>query len=508
MTTSSTITRGTSSLNIWAQRSKPKVDISFVEQRPNLVNSYTTGDHIEGTATITVEYETRFDEVEIVLQGRIMQFNVQCINITDIKTGNSSTLMDRVNSPGQLGSRQTFLKLRQPIEDTYYPTPRVLEVGRQYKFDFTFVVPDHLLPQVCSHTKKNIHVAHSHTLLPPTLGDPMLSSDGKTLLDDLAPQMSQISYTIRVAVLQRSQTERKLTTLAHVAKKVRIIPNIAEEPPIDVTGNQFYCLRKEKTVRRGFLRGKLGRIVASSSQPKAIELLPPYCEVKDTVSTSVTVQLRFDPMGKESPPRLGSIVSRLNASTFFGSSGWDDFPRQREVGGFQQVGKSVFNESIFLSTMCVESAQWEKHTSLSDSDSRCDSLQSTSSADSTSPPSAFCGGVYYTTSLVIPVTLPKSKAFVPTFHSCLISRTYSLELSLSYHTPNTNVLEPTVSLRLPVQITSRSKYADSVESTTDVFVTQEQLESFFAPRYVSQPTRNSVVDISLAPPVYSETNTT
>lgn len=397
-----------------------------------------------------------------------------------------------------------FLKLRQPIEETEYPTPRVLEAGRSYSFPFTFVIPDRLLPQVCTHAKKNSHVHQSHTMLPPTLGDPMLAGNGKTLLDDMAPDMSQISYIIRAAVLKRSSTDHhQVKALANIAKKVRIIPTVEEEPPVNVADHPYYCTLKEKGVKRGFLRGKLGRLVASSSQPKAIRLLPPSCEARDTVSTVATVQLRFDPVDNEQPPRLGSLSSKLRSSTFYSASPWEDFPTQHGTLPFSQVGQGLYNESVPLSTMCVASAQWEKHT-VCDSDRR-DSLHSNSSVDSTDLPSPPTGNTYYTASVVIPVTLPNNKTFVPTFHSCLMSRTYSLDLTLSYHTPGANVLTPSISLRLPIQLTTQPKYADSLKSSIGVVVAQEEIDRFFQPRTVSPPQTDSVVDVNLAPPEYSET---
>ncbi|GAB1203599.1 hypothetical protein APSETT445_002235 [Aspergillus pseudonomiae] len=63
-------------------------------------------------------------------------------------------------------------------------------------------------------------------------------------------------------------------------------------------------------------------------------------------------------------------------------------------------------------------------------------------------------GTYYTAAVIVPITLPQTKAFVPTFHSCLISRTYALDLNLCYHTPNASLLTSRISLRLPIQITS------------------------------------------------------
>jgi hypothetical protein len=131
-------------------------------------------------------------------------------------------------------------------------------------------------------------------------------------------------------------------------------------------------------------------------------------------------------------------------------------------------------------------------------------LQSTTSDDSTGPSTSLSGDTYYTASVVIPISLPKNKTFVPTFHSCLISRTYSLDLSLTYHTPGANVLTPTVSLRLPIQVITQPKYAESLKSDLGMIVTQEELDEFFQPRSVA-PVNESVVDVSLAPPEYSET---
>ncbi|KAJ5344494.1 hypothetical protein N7452_002498 [Penicillium brevicompactum] len=483
----SILSSGSEKLDAWTRRSQPKVEIDLTGQKPSRVNAYTTGESIEGIVTITAEHDTRFEEVEIVLEGR------------------SRTTVERASCPGRTGSQQMFLKLRQPIEDIEYPTPRMLEGGRSYQFPFTFVVPDRLLPQVCSHSKNNTHVGRSHTMLPPTLGDPMLASDGKTLIDDMAPDMSQVAYIVRASLHQKRHDGQAAKSIAGVAKKVRIIPVVEEEPPVDFSGTSSLCMRKEKSVKRGTLRGTLGRLVAATSQPKPIQLLPPSCEPSDTVSTVTTVNLRFEPVGKETPPPLGTMTSKLRASTFYSASPWEDFPSGTGVP-FSQVGRGLYTEAVHLSTMCVASAQWTKHTS----DARRDSTTSSSSdSSSTGPSSTFTGDTYYTASVVIPITLPKHKTFIPTFHSCLISRTYSLELSLSYHTPAANIMTPTISLRVPVQFTSQN-YTESIKSSLGLLVTQEEVDEFFNPRNVTSPTDFSGRDVSnvvidLAPPGYSET---
>lgn len=77
MVATSFTSRGSTSQDVSTRPLQTKIEINFPAQKPGqtpgLVNSYTTGDQIKGTVTITVEHDTRFDEVEIVLQGRNAQ---------------------------------------------------------------------------------------------------------------------------------------------------------------------------------------------------------------------------------------------------------------------------------------------------------------------------------------------------------------------------------------------------------------------------------------------------
>jgi hypothetical protein len=65
----SIITRGSSSLDSLTGRSRPKIQIDLANQPEGLVSSYTTKDHIEGTVTIKVDHDTRFEDVEITFEG-------------------------------------------------------------------------------------------------------------------------------------------------------------------------------------------------------------------------------------------------------------------------------------------------------------------------------------------------------------------------------------------------------------------------------------------------------
>ncbi|KAJ0425097.1 hypothetical protein BJY00DRAFT_274751 [Aspergillus carlsbadensis] len=479
----SILSTGTRAVDVLSPFGRPHIRIDFAHQRDgNLAPSFTTGDRIEGTVTISAAHLISFDEVDIKLEGT------------------QTVTVERGAVPGRSGATQTFLRLRQPMQDSSYPTPRVIEPARTYQFPFTFVVPRGLLPHVCSHRKKNAHVHHSHTLLPPSLGDSMLAYDGKTLLDDMSPDMTRVTYQIRAEVLQKP-VAGPAKSLKITQRKIRILPAVEEEPPLTVLDNDpVYRTRREKDVKRGTLRPRQGRLVAAASQPKPLQLNHPNKE-PESVSTAATVHLRFDPVGDEEPPRLGTVWSKLRVATYYAAHPWEDYPTSSAVSVVGMTGEGVYYDTVPLSKMCLASAQWTKHANSTLV--RRDSLQSTSSAESiTGPTACFSGDAYYTASVVVPVTLPKDKAFVPTFHSCLISRLYTLDLCVSYHTPNMNILTPTVSLKIPIQLTSGPSSTDS-SGKSDEVITQEEVDAeFFSPRSVAPPAIDEAD--AVAPPDYSD----
>ncbi|OJJ49100.1 hypothetical protein ASPZODRAFT_1396799 [Penicilliopsis zonata CBS 506.65] len=506
------------------KRSRPSITIELLDRsvegsvaKPSSYTSYTTLDRIEGKVSITAETDTPFDEIKITFEG------------------SATTFVERANPiPGQAKALHTFLKLRQPITESEYPTPRVLEGRRVYQFPFTFVVPERMLPQSCNHDKDHINIFHSHTQLPPSLGgDPIIARDGKSTLDDLSPKMAQVAYMIRAVVTKDEnsnnnnnnnnnnnggQVSSKL--LASVEKPIRIIPTIEEEPPLTVADHpRDYCTRKEKVVKRGLLRRALGRIVVAAAQPAPLQLHA--CEGTVMESGGVaTVQVRFDPVGDEQPPPLGKLWSKLKVMTFYSGTPWASYPSASSALVCAQYGKGMYQETIPLSSLCVASAQWTKHGNLvggtprtsrqgslcsessfqSSTPSSFSSSSSASTTESLTGPSALNSSTYYTTSLVVPLSLPDSKAFIPTFHSCIISRTYTLDLSLSFHPPNTSFLSPCVSLRVPLQITAAGSQQPTITTTTTPLTGAEQedplflaslsqeVEEFFSPRSVAPRT--------------------
>lgn len=359
--------------------------------------------------------------------------------------------------PGRSEAYQQFLKLVQPIDESTYPSHRIMKAGQTYNFPLHFVVPNQLLPTSCTHSTQNDKIKDCHLGLPPSIGEPEMCGQGNLLQCDMAPAMSRISYALKVRLLHTR--EHKEIILSEKIKKIRIIPAIEEAPPVticDVEGE--YCTRIEKSIRRGVFKGKAGRLAMEASQPKSL-VLPPPAKVSDAhITTIASLVLRFDPIDENAkPPRLGHLISRLKVATFYASTPRSMFPSKTQL--IHDMTQGLYVDVLPLSSRSMQAAEWEYHpakTATADVSFRRDSAASTNSMiGCPEPTSTYSPKLpFYTTRLRVPITLPKKKAFVPTFHNCLISRIYLLELCLSISGPSGP--SSTVTLKVPIQISSET----------------------------------------------------
>ncbi|KAF1914163.1 arrestin [Ampelomyces quisqualis] len=441
-----------SKVRIMTHYGQPTIEINLrgtEGPRNTWVTSYSTMDTLEGTVTIVAAHDTMFEDIDIAFVGTSQVF-VDTLTTTPSMTGRTE-------------ADHRFLVLRQPIPESDFPSPRMFEAGVTYEFPFTFTIPNLLLPKSCSHQVSSDHVRDCHLMLPPSLGDPDLAGFGSTLLDDMAPAMSKITYAIKVRIAQQRGTEG-ISILGEKSKKVRIKPALIEQPPLNIDGNKEYRPRQEKTVRKGLFKGKLGTLSAAAIQPAALVIPGARTTHNTPINTMAKLLLRFDPIEESSaPPKLGSLSTKLKVTTYYASSPRQNFPSRMTVGF--DVSQGAYSENIALSTLCIASAQWEKQTAaanvaLQESLERRDSGISDYSTMSNAQ-AAFTTGIlpsskdyknstFYTTQILVPVTLPLTKNFIPTFHSCLVSRTYTLGIHFSAH--GTQSLH----LKVPVQICAQA----------------------------------------------------
>jgi len=482
------------------QKSKPTIVISLSDdQQKEFVPRYTSLDEIKGEVAVTTSSDTTFDDIYITFEGATRTF------VEKIATSSPTN--------GRTEAFQSFLRLVQPSDSESMPQPRVLEAGKTYKFRFTFVVPERLLPQACNHAKQSTFPEGGHLALPPSLGDPMVASMGKSLMDDMAPDMGTIVYAIKCRVTNGRGTTGKIRILADDSRKLRIIPAVQEAPPLSVEGGMRddYKLRKEKPIRKGLFKGKLGNIVMESVQPTSLRLPPVRSDSECPVTTMATVKVRFDPAKETSqPPRLNNLQAKLKVATFFASVPMQDLPGKSSDFHYSSI-KGIFVEALNLSSRCLANQGWKKHSSPSTpaTSSRQDSAWSTRSTSSTSnnsfpsPSSAYNGKSFYTAQVVVPISLPKgNKVFVPSFHSCLLSRVYALDLYLSINTPSASVSDPTLHVKLPIQVSSEGNPHPQPTLSADESdaIASREANDFFTPRSMAPPSPQLTEQAQLGAP--------
>ncbi len=436
--------------------------------------------------------------------------------------------------------------MRQPIDENMLPHPRVIESNRTYRFPFTFVVPSQLLPAACGHDCTSEQVKESHLRIPPSLGDASVSGTGQVLLDDFAPEMAKVVYLIRAKLVRVSDgngdddgpQERKETVVCDSTRKIRIVPTVEEDPPLQIDDDDDdgeYRLRHRKDLRKGLFKGRLGSLMMEGLQPKSIHLSSVTGEPGrgrgkgNSGSTLATITVRFDPAknkngqhndnedsnsisssedeeqqneDQRSMPRLDTLTTRLKVSTYFSTVPSQSFrgstPSSKKHLQQLQVEQGSYSETIHLSSRNIESSiRWERHhhDHQRDQDQAQDRTSpppsySSSSASSDSEHSVQTendvlsarttennlknknktrGKKFYTAKIPIPVILPTTqKSFPPTFHSCFVSRVYTLEVALSVSSPGAGTASQIMGmgstklgLRIPLQIVSSGGMTNS-----------------------------------------------
>ncbi|KAK5328538.1 hypothetical protein LTR93_002323 [Exophiala xenobiotica] len=498
--------KGSALANAIGLRRKNEIDI--VLDGPEFVHSYSTYDEISGHVEVKFEKDTSFDELAVTFEGQ------SCTYVERIATTAPTT--------GRTTGKHTFLKVQQPIAEHLLPQDNIFEANVTYSIPFTFVVPDRLLPFICSHKVDNDEIRKEHVQLPPSLGDPSISGDGHTLMDDLAPEMARIGYSIRARVTKWNATG-KLLELADRSERIRIVPAREEAPPLPTEDDlSDHVTRKEKSVKKGLFKiGKTGRLTAETTQPRSLRLPHPKRRQLEPVASMATVNLRFDPLTPQDiPPQLDSITSKLKVYTFFGAAPFKALPEIRKHDNWSTL-HGVYPESIPLSARNLSTVSWTRHNpsdrgsfSTSSEISRRPSTYSTSSTSSIPEPSCTYQPdlPFYTATVLVPIALPsasgtnRSKIFVPTFYSCIISRTYSVELNVSFRSPGTNVASSHVVLKTPIQISAQGGVPPAGLHDSDATIVAE-IEAQFG-LYEARAAQGELGEFEVTgeSPVYEETS--
>lgn len=508
---------------------------------------YTSGDAITGHVRIVTSRNLRFGACEIILLGR------------------ARARIDTLNVP--VTSCHTFLRLAMPIPELSYPVPRCFEAGREYAVPFHFVVPDHLTLGACSHHADSDVVRDHHVHMPPTMGsDAGLVNDGAAWeRSDMAPHMASVEYVIRARVhhdatdadaaavwsSRRGSTSSSATAttssshksataadkpLLEAERALRVLP--ATAAPVALLpdpDDRSYVLTRSKSLRKGLLvpllrtaGSKLGCIRASvvdeyttaasspaSSPGYSLGALPPPVVLgpdgHTATPTAACLGLRFDPVTADvPPPRITAVAAKLTAHTFFSIAPITGIPNEASWSHIENVSQRMgyYSTSLSLPVRCdLASLEWAPHVTTLRRDSGYCSDSPPEATDKTGSGVA----IAYTAQLAVPLQLPLDRrTFLPTFHSCILSRTYSVQLSVTFAPGSTTSSSAgrrsknrggdsssagtptTLTLTLPLHImVAHSEDPDSLDHgslpTFDAVMEEAEADAHLLPRRLAVP---------------------
>ncbi|KAJ1331864.1 Bul1 C terminus [Microdochium nivale] len=442
--------------------SRPTMDVHIDNHYANKV--YSTAALVAGHVSITCSADTPFHRVHILLLGT------------------ARSRIDGVSIP-QI-TEHTFLKLEMPISSASYPVPRVLEAGTTYNIPFHFVIPQALTTSACNHRVASCAVQDHHTRLPPSMG----AWDR----DDLAPTMAQVEYAVRARLLRDDPSQTKVFEVAH---PINVLPQTFEDAPLSIAPTDaIYAMSKTKTLRKNILSAKSGKVTVSATQPPAAMV---SADGRSATDTSVCVDLQFEPATAGAvPPKVAVTAAKITAYSYWSASGVPTMPNMGDGMRTPSDGQGSYPCTANLVATTVHEKSWKQQFRQlarrdsgygSETASEADNARPSASENIKTPP------MYHSTRVQVPVKLPMDKKMmIPTFHSCIMSRVYVLNINVTITsgagaTVNTTLAVPLqVGVMAPVndQATADASGLPSFEAATQ----DAQVDEFLRPRVITMPT--------------------
>jgi len=231
------------------------------------------------------------------------------------------------------------------------------------------------------------------------------------------------------------------------------------------------------------LRGKLGTLVMEAAQPSSFRLAA--LGSSEDASTYLRLRLRFDPASPtSSPPRLAGLMTKLRVNTYWATTARNHLARVSRQPWADLTADSL-SDTLQLSNLAVGAVEWETHKPIRSASAL--SVDSQSSSDSLNEQDVVApsenykdDSVFYTANVLVPMTLPTNKALIPSFHSCLVSRTYGLHVALGVEKGASRSLV----IKVPVQVSASPSPASEERTRLAAVAVQAAMdtEEAFEPR--------------------------
>lgn len=415
---------------------------------------YTTGASITGAAVIRVPRDTPFDRVVIQFAGVAATRNYMMPEIDQVLHHFLLLDMPPVSKTTTATTTTTTTTTTTP---PLLPSDRILRPGRTYTLPFHFVVPERLPLGACSHRCEHPSVREHHLRLPPSTrawGD----------RDDASPETARVQYCVSASVLQRSVFAPEPVSVLRGYHEVNVLPVHAEDAPLDVgrgeggdKGAAEYKLTSSRVLRKSLVSRKMGTVAVEAAQPRAVVI---SSDARHVSRTGIALKFAFIPTARRdgggasssssssssssasasSPgganseeallPTVHSITAKLVAKTYYNASHMGAFP-DRDRRNELNYGASMY----YTDTSRTTDVQFDRDQGWTRVHKNQADHQSSASAWAMALDAGF----------QLPVD--RKKILLPTFHSCLLSRTYTLRLFVSIGPGRS-----TIALSVPLQV--------------------------------------------------------
>ncbi|KAJ6068425.1 hypothetical protein N7499_010312 [Penicillium canescens] len=405
---------------------RTSIKIELCEHHAGKRDFYTTGDSIDGYVWITIDHLLGPGMVEVAFRGQ------------------SRIVEDWVLLPVSTYRQQNFLELHQPIENDAFNPDRVLKDGFEYKFPFKFIVPNELPIHACRHKEEHCKIDRSHLLLPPTLG----RDDEKrpVRLKDSSFDKIRITYSVQAKLLrQHTEENQPNEPLESALMPVRIIPALQEMPPAYTLDHLQICPQSLRPSKIASWQAAKGTFRVCTLEPNPISLLASSYEESKGPVTTVTMEMEFQPTHDEPPPAISRISRKLLAHTTTHAVPF----RTSLSGPICKSKQKTETHIVRLGDLKMSSVRWVEQPPANNV-GRDTKEWVTRTGDRVKDSQQ---KRLYTATIDVLICLPNTKTFVPTFDSCLISRSYAVEIFLYYSLSRKSIGSSPISLRVPLQIT-------------------------------------------------------
>lgn len=416
----------------WFAETAPSTAPLILDLKIDNKRAFTSLERFTGKLTIKALVDTSFDNLEIKLTGTSRTYGRRVVP----QAPNARTVT----------TSHRFLELTQPDLLLHIPENRSFKQGRIYEFPFEFAIPDRMLPTTCRHVVASPLVHTYHTSMPPSFGDYELAD-----VTDYAPKHASVKYRVVANVQDRSETGEP-SEIASASEPICFIPKERAGGADVEAWDPMRLSQAEMSVSKLWTK-PTGKVAITSAQSTPFVLKDFRKSVwRSELSGQVKINLIFWPVNDEAkPPGQIDFNAILRTTTVSAVSPLTQLPSDDPWSGPQIDTHTA--PSIILSSRQFGDIEW-----VHDSPENAQLHEYRPSYEA--PPAyataqGMASKLCYTAQITVSLDATSTSLLVPTFHSCLITRAYDLDLKLSL--PGSAIgLGPTMQIRLPVRITSEA----------------------------------------------------